>query len=70
MSPISLKYPDFKFTQIINSSVTPVYYNNPGYSWLEFSNAHKIESFMKRSMRLDKYESGQESIPEFFSVDI
>jgi len=47
-APVSSSNPEFKFTEIINPSVTPVYYNNPGYSWIEFSNANKIESFLKR----------------------
>jgi len=68
-SPMSSVYPDFKFTEIINPSVTPVYYNNPGYSWLEFSNEKKIENFTKREMMLDKFESGEQAIPEFISVD-
>lgn len=56
---------------IITPSITPVYYNNPGYTWFEFSNTNHIESFILRQMQLLAYENanGTIDVPEFITVD-
>lgn len=68
---MSSSHPNFKFTQIITPSVTPVYENNPGYTWFEFSNVNRIESFVLRQMQLAAYQNsnGTIDVPEFITVD-
>ena len=51
-APVSKDYPNLKYTQIINPAVSPIYTNNPMYSWMTFSNHRNIESFYFRQFQL------------------
>lgn len=55
MAPESYEIPDLNFVQIVSAAVSPIYYNNPSYSFLEFDDDVKVEDFSSRFFLINDY---------------
>jgi hypothetical protein len=54
-NPYSESYPDLNLGLILTPSVSPIYYNNPGYQIMDISDSNSISTFEWRFFQLYEY---------------